>query len=1263
MSLAEPVAPAIMTPVSSQNEPTIAGDSSALPIASPAALSYFAAHPRRPQVYFGDYLLLQTLGEGEFGKVKLGVHRQYGEETAIKLIKRERVAAAEAEEQQQQHTHADGSKMSKVEREISVLKLLRHPNIVHLYEVIESERYIGIVLEYGAGGELFDYILAQKCLKERDACRLFAQLISGVSYLHRKKIIHRDLKLENLLLDKNRNVIITDFGFANNFSARSNDLMATSCGSPCYAAPELVVQDGMYVGAAVDVWSCGVILYAMLAGYLPFDDDPANPDGDNINMLYKYIMATPLSFPEYITAEPRSLLSRMLVPDPTKRATLEEVMSHSWLAPYRDLFRFSVDELESAAIEQQAKKRQAYRDQMVQQQRLIEKQYERSHHQDSVNNVPAMPHSQSTPAVPEPSEAVGSVPASATVATMPVLPETPLVASAAPTPPVVPTPAPVPVASEADAAVTKSVPRLETPASGVPTKAEFAMPEVPKMESTAAVMPTKPETAAPKRKIDTDEPKTRPSTKPRILSNELSDPFATMAKEVANSSRRSSRASDTSPLFKAVDARAESPWTWNMPKADTRVSSTEVPVPAAKPETRSDARPESRAESKLAPPLSYNTSMSMLAPVSVARRDVPTSFGQEPLSLTSFLPPRWNDKRPRKTSVSKQETEPLDADNKLGAANAAKESAVASATAPAMLSAVTPAMTTVAAPTETSFAASATSAAAPSAATSPVAAPPLVFPLRETQLTAAENMYDATKRSSWAPYSQGKAERTRPVSMPVPVTIPSQDAWASSSKPLPETQSRARPMSTTVAFGDAAGLTTVDSATPAVSSQSTVPTSAPAVTLTSPPAEVAGAPTTSLSTMPVLASQATSLPTVASSTVPATTTVVPASRASLDTSLERLHVLEKASSKPDTSGVSTTTVHPAQVDRNQTWWRQLGGSQPAAPTTATTPMTTAAAAGTTGTSATAATLAASAANASGPASAERKSRVKSMDVERERPRIDAPLSLEEERLQWQRREAGRLEGERAERQRREAERLHQKELDHEYRQARERLEGQQQQKPVNTLEIALAMEKRLGVHSGPVDQAALTTRNPEEVFVDIIRVLQKMGIAVRQSKGEFSIECLRPKRLNALERLFSSRRHDDSRSKWMRFGSGKTSSGAGHQQASRVSMSDVERNMNRLSMGPGMTQTGTGGGPGGMMSTSATAQSLDSYSVANVPPEYGGSASGDGGHEVRFTVELTRIVRLQGLYSVDIRRMKGNVWSYKYLYESLLERLDLGSHV
>ncbi|KAJ2686871.1 protein kinase frk1, partial [Coemansia spiralis] len=138
---------------------------------------------------------------------------------------------------------------------------------------------------------------------------------------------------ENLLLDNNRNIKITDFGFANQFRGPGEDLMSTSCGSPCYAAPELVVSDGPYVGTAVDIWSCGVILYAMLAGYLPFDDDPSNPEGDNINQLYKYILSTPLVFPDHVSPLARDLLHRMLEPNPRLRASLDEIKAHEWLRP------------------------------------------------------------------------------------------------------------------------------------------------------------------------------------------------------------------------------------------------------------------------------------------------------------------------------------------------------------------------------------------------------------------------------------------------------------------------------------------------------------------------------------------------------------------------------------------------------------------------------------------------------------------------------------------------------------------------------------------------------------------------------------------------------------------------------------------------------------------------------------------------------------------------------------------------------------------
>ncbi|KAF2033082.1 Pkinase-domain-containing protein [Setomelanomma holmii] len=319
---------------------------------------------------FGNYILGQTLGEGEFGKVKMGWKRDSTVEVAIKLIRRETLGG-------------NSNRLQKIYREIQILRQLDHPNIVRLHEMVETDRHIGIILEYASGGELFDYILNHRYLKDGPARKLFSQLISGVGYLHKKGIVHRDLKLENLLLDRNKNIIITDFGFANTFDpndelseeieyrlgdkdfirslglegsegARRGDLMQTSCGSPCYAAPELVVSDSLYTGRKVDVWSCGVILYAMLAGYLPFDDDPANPEGDNINLLYKYIVSTPLTFPEYVTPHARDLLKRILVPDPRKRADLFEVARHSWLADYSHVVGFITSSNTNANDAQQA---------------------------------------------------------------------------------------------------------------------------------------------------------------------------------------------------------------------------------------------------------------------------------------------------------------------------------------------------------------------------------------------------------------------------------------------------------------------------------------------------------------------------------------------------------------------------------------------------------------------------------------------------------------------------------------------------------------------------------------------------------------------------------------------------------------------------------------------------------------------------------------------------------------------------------------------
>ncbi|KAI8366003.1 kinase-like domain-containing protein [Radiomyces spectabilis] len=285
--------------------------------------------------HLGPYDLLETLGMGEFGKVRLAVHRETGQQVAVKVVKKRDVETA--------------SRRDKIDREISVLNILRHPHIIKLLEVIETESSIGIIMQYAEGGELFEYLYKRRRLGENEAKRLFAQLISSVHYMHEKKIVHRDLKLENLLLDKDLNIIVSDFGFANQLS-HNDDLLITSCGSPCYAAPELVVNDGsLYSGFPVDVWSCGVILYAMVCGFLPFDDDPSNPNSENINLLYRYILSTSLTFPDWVSPQLQELLRDMLAPMPQHRSSLESILVHPWLEDYWYLFKKSPQQLEEEA--------------------------------------------------------------------------------------------------------------------------------------------------------------------------------------------------------------------------------------------------------------------------------------------------------------------------------------------------------------------------------------------------------------------------------------------------------------------------------------------------------------------------------------------------------------------------------------------------------------------------------------------------------------------------------------------------------------------------------------------------------------------------------------------------------------------------------------------------------------------------------------------------------------------------------------------------
>ena len=260
-----------------------------------------------------SFKLTKKLGEGTFGVVRLATNIQTGEEVAIKIMEKARITNKEDQE--------------RIARERDVLQNLRHANIVHLYSVIETEQYLYLIMEYVQGKELFDYIIDHTRLTEIEACKYYQQIVSGMEYLHAHKIVHRDVKPENLLLDsKTKDLKIVDFGLSNIFADVDNNnfLLRSACGSPSYAAPEML--DGKdYKAPPVDIWSSGIVLYGMVCGFLPFEDD----SNDN-EILYKKIISGKFSFPPWLSENCKDLIKKILTTDPTKRITIQGIKKHPW---------------------------------------------------------------------------------------------------------------------------------------------------------------------------------------------------------------------------------------------------------------------------------------------------------------------------------------------------------------------------------------------------------------------------------------------------------------------------------------------------------------------------------------------------------------------------------------------------------------------------------------------------------------------------------------------------------------------------------------------------------------------------------------------------------------------------------------------------------------------------------------------------------------------------------------------------------------------
>ena len=258
-----------------------------------------------------NYKYIKTIGEGTFGKVKLANHIITGEKVAIKILEKNLIKGK--------------SEYKRIEREIKCLKSFNHPNIIQIYEVIENTSSFYIVMEYAPGGELFNYIIEQEKLTEKESSFYLYQIVQGIKEIHKKKICHRDIKPENLLFTKDKILKIIDFGLSKEYE----DYLSTPCGSPCYASPEMI-RGQNYNGLSVDLWACGIILFAMLCGYLPFDDS-------NNDVLFKKILECKIDYPDpveddiILSDNALDLINKILTLNPKNRIGIEEILEHPFL--------------------------------------------------------------------------------------------------------------------------------------------------------------------------------------------------------------------------------------------------------------------------------------------------------------------------------------------------------------------------------------------------------------------------------------------------------------------------------------------------------------------------------------------------------------------------------------------------------------------------------------------------------------------------------------------------------------------------------------------------------------------------------------------------------------------------------------------------------------------------------------------------------------------------------------------------------------------